>query len=56
MSIDVWDKVAIFTHFIRMWTRSGRCKIIGTGCHVIGTGCILGRASRTKETMLDFHK
>ena len=29
---------------------------IGTGCHVIGTGCILGRAPRTKETLLDFHE
>ena len=42
--------MAIFTHFIRMWTRSsGRCKIIGTGC-------VLGRAPRTKETMSDFHE
>ena len=30
--------------------------MIGTGCHVIGTGCILGRASRTKETLLDFRE
>ena len=48
--------MAIFTHFICMWTWSGRCKIIGTGCHVIGTGCVLGRAPCTKETLLDFHK
>ena len=29
---------------------------IGTGCLVIGTGCILGRASRIKETLPDFHE
>ena len=32
--------------FVKYWT----------GCHVIGTGCILGRAPRTKETLLDFHE
>ena len=56
VSIDVWAQVAIFTHFIRMWTRSGRCKIIGVGCHVIGIGCVLGRAPCTKETLPDFHE
>ena len=39
--------VAIFTHFICMWTRSG-------GCKIIGTGCVLGRAPRIKETLPDF--
>ena len=26
MSSDVWAHVAIFTHFNRIWTRSGRCE------------------------------
>ena len=34
--------MAIFTHFIRMWTRSGRCKIVGIGC-------VLGRAPRIRR-------
>ena len=56
VSIDVWAQVAIFTHFIRMWTWSGHCKIIGTSCHVIGAGCVLGRTPRTKETLPSFHE
>ena len=29
MSIDVWAQVAIFTNFARMWTRCGRCTMLG---------------------------
>ena len=42
--------VAIFSH---MWTRCGRCIILGqVPCNCIG--CILGRVPRTKETLPDF--
>ena len=41
-------------HFTRMWTQCGRCELFETGCNVIGTCCILGRASRTKETLPNF--
>ena len=41
-------------HFTHMWTQCDHCKLFGTGCHVIGTSCILGRASRTNETLPDF--
>ena len=36
-------------YFTRKWTQCGRCKLFGTGC-------ILGRASRIKETLLDFRE
>ena len=38
--------MAIFTHFIHMWTLCGHWDKI----------CILGRAFRTKKTLPDFHK
>ena len=46
VSIDAGAQVAIFTHFIHMWTLCGRRDRI----------CTLGRAPRTKETLPDFHK
>ena len=46
VSIDAGAQVAIFTHFIHMWTLCGRWDRI----------CTLGRAPRTKETLPDFHK
>ena len=47
MSINVWAKVAIFTHFHSYVDPMGSLRNIGTGC-------ILGRAHRTKETLPDF--
>ena len=41
-----------YSHMVLVWS----LLIIRTGCHVIGTGCILDRASRTKETLPDFHE
>ena len=37
------------SHFTRMWTRCGHCKLFETDC-------ILSRAPRTKETMPDFYE
>ena len=49
MSIDAWAQVAIFTHFLF---------ICGPGVVVmkIWDRLYLGRASRTKETLPDFHE
>ena len=46
VSIDAGAQVAIFTHFVHMWTLFGRWDRI----------CTLGRAPRIKETLPDFHK
>ena len=46
VSIDAGAQVAIFTYFIHMWTLCGRWDRI----------CTLGRAPRTKKTLLDFHE
>ena len=45
-----------FTHFYLYMDPVWSWQNIGTGRHVIETGCILGRAPRTKETLLDFHE
>ena len=46
MSIDVGAQVAIFTPFIHVWTLCGRWDKL----------CTLGRAPRTKKTLLDFRE
>ena len=46
VSIYAGAQVAIFTHFIHMWTLCGRWDRL----------CTLGRAPRTKETLPDFRE